>query len=804
MRYSANWLQDFVDCADVPTPVLVDRLVQTGTEVERVVEQPGAPAGVGVARVVQLERMPGSHHLWLTLVDTGDPEPLPVVCGAQNLALGGLVPWASPGTDLAAVGLRVGVRTIRGHGSQGMLCSPHELGLGSDHEGILLLEEGAAEPGTPLEVLVPPDRILELEITANRPDCLSHLGLARELAAALDRRLRPPELAPPPRVGRPAAELVTVAINDPSGCRRYRAEVVEGLTLAPSPLWIQQRLRAVGIRPLGLTVDLANYVGAELGQPLHTFDLDRVGGADGGVRVTVRRAVDGEPFQALDGGERRLDARDLVIDVGGSTAALAGIVGGRASGVGPATRRVLLEAATFDGPSIRATSRRLGLRTEASARFEKTLSPVLAALGGARFVHLAHRVAGAAVRPGPVDVEPLGPHRSVAIPVTASGLGRALGMPVAAGEAATALTRLGFEVTTAGDALTVTPPPDRLDVMIPADVLEEVGRSLGYERLPPTVPGRRRPALVVSPPAAREAVRDLIVGAGVDEAITVSLTSPSAQLALRPLAPPSPPLAVRNPLGPQWSALRQSCLPGLLQAAALNQARGAERIRLFEIGRAFWGASPSGLAEEPELLGLVDHVPAGEAVEAAARLRQLAALAVTVGARCADGPPEVRPQAVAGLHPGRSAELWAGGRRVGVVGELADGPRERFELRGRAAVAELRLDGWVVAGGPRPAARPLAATPGVVEDLAVVVPARAAVGPALAALRSVGIPECESVRLLDEYTDPRLGPGLKGWTFRLVFRDADRTLTGEEARRLRAAALETLAGAVGARQRETA
>ena len=803
MRFSVNWLQDYVDCADLATPLLVDRLIQTGTEVERVEELPGAPEGVRVARVVDLRRMPGSDHLWLTWVDGGEREPVAVVCGAQNLRLGGLVPWAAPGSVLPS-GLELGVRAIRGHPSHGMLCSPKELALGPDQQGILLLPDGAAEPGTPLATLVPPDRVLELEITANRPDCLSHLGIARELAAALGRALRRPDCSEPPRRGRPVGELVRVSIDDPGFCARYVAEVVSGLRDGAAPLWMQQRLRAVGLRPLGLVVDLANYVAAEVGQPLHTFDLGRIGAGERPVQVSVRRAAAGEAFVALDGTERRLQPLDGVIAIDGGAAALAGIVGGSASAVGPATRAILLEAASFDGPAVRATARRLGLRTDASARFEKGLSPALAELGAARFVHLAHRLAGAEVHPGPLDQGAAEGRDPAPITVTGSGLGRALGMPLAAEEAAAALRRLEFRVEVRGDALTVTPPADRRDVTAGADVLEEVGRSLGYDRLPATLPGRRQPATTLEPTHPREAVRDLALGAGFDEAITVSFTAPEAARALRPLAPDVAPLILRNPLGPQWSALRQSCLPGLLQAAALNQARGAERVKLFEIGRAFWGASPLVQPDEPELLALIDHVPAGDGRESAERLRRLVTLTVAVGERCAAGRPEVIQLPVPGLHPERSAELRCGSRRVGAVGELAEAEGRGFELRGRTLVAELRLDGWLVPGGPSPRAGPLATTPALVEDVAVTVPARAAVGLALAALRGGRVRDVESARLLDEYTDARLGPEQKGWTFRLVFRDPQRTLTGKEAAELRSAVLEALAESVGARQRENA
>ncbi len=806
MLVSVAWLQDYVDCQDVPSARLVERLTLTGTEVKQVREVGQGLAEVRVARVAGLRRMPGSDHLWLVDVDVdgGGAEPVPVVCGAQNLHPGALVPWAPPGAVLPD-GLRLAVRRMRGHESRGMLCAPDELRLGDDHEGILLLDEGAAEVGAPLSAVFPPDRVLELEVTANRPDCLHHAGVARELAAALGRPLRPPDLRLPARAGTPAAERVTLEVADPGDCRRYRAELVTGIGRATTPAWMAQRLRAVGQRPLHPVVDIANYVMLDVGQPLHTFDWSKMGGGAAPVAVGVRRGRSDEELTGLDGVTRRLGPEVLVITAADRPVGLAGVQGGAGTAVDPDTAAILLEAACFAGTTVRASARRLGLRTEASARFERQLAPTLPEVGSARFLRLLDQITGAQLHPGPVEAYP--GRRPPAPPVIIDGarLAGALGLPLSLERAAAALRSLEFTVTVADGRLAASPPPDRLDVAIPEDLVEEVGRVVGYDQVPATLPGRRQAVGALAPaPRGAGLALDVACAAGFDEAITYSFQAEAVGRRLPGAGRGQAPVPLRNALGPQWAWLRVSCLPGLLESCARNQARSLERTRLVEIGHAFWGPAGPDQPTEPLLAALVDHVPGGGAVEAAERLRRLLAVLALIGERVGLSPLEFQPVegGEPGWHASRCVHLSAAGRWLGVAGEVDEGVAASFDLRGRVVAAELRCDGWLQDGGRVPRVHPVARTPAVVEDLSVVVGERAALGVALRAVRAGDLPQLESIRLLDEYTDARLGPAHKGWTFRLVLRDPTRTLTGAEAHAVRDRVVTILSLAAGARLRE--
>ena len=460
MKFSLRWLRDYATL-DAPVTAIVKALVDTGTEVGAV-EIGGE--GIVVARITAVAPVPGSSHLQFADLDLGGHVPeslsafsvLPgtvrVLTGAPNVKAGDLVPYAPPGTRPPAMDERLGVRTIRGHKSPGMLCSAIELGVGDDADGILILEDGT--PGQALGEALAMDTVLDLDITTNRPDCLCHVGIARELAAALGESLtEPPSIVPDELLSATSAELrAQVRIEDLDGCPRFAARVIEGVVVGPSPGWLRQRLRAVGLRPINNVVDITNFVLHELGEPLHAFDLERfveVGGskiAD----VVVRRAVAGEHVVDLLGTDRELSADDLVVCAGSTPASIAGVIGGSATAVSDATRTVLLEAASWDGPSIRATSKRLGLRTDASTLFEKGLSDRLPPVALNRAAALIAEISGGHVLGGFVEQWPrplpeLGP-----IDLTARFTGDLLGIPIDATEMATTLAQLGFAVEQSG------------------------------------------------------------------------------------------------------------------------------------------------------------------------------------------------------------------------------------------------------------------------------------------------------------------------------------------------------------------
>ncbi len=810
MKFSLRWLRDYATL-DAPVAAIVKALVDTGTEVGAV--EPGGE-GLMVARIASVAPVPGSSHLQFADLDLGGEVPaslaaftavpgtIRVMTGAPNVKAGDLVPYAPPGTRPPMLDERLGVKTIRGHKSPGMLCSAIELGVGEDAEGILILDDGV--PGQPLAEVLALDTVLDLDVTTNRPDCLCHVGIARELAAALGEGLNePPASVPEEFVSATWAELrAQVRIDDSQGCPRFAARVIEGVVVGPSPEWLRQRLRAVGLRPINNVVDITNFVLHELGQPLHAFDLDRFTEAGGGgiADVVVRRARPGERVVDLVGVDRELSSEDLVVCAGDVPASIAGVIGGTSTAVTDATRAVLLEAANWDGPTIRATSKRLGLRTDASTLFEKGLSDRLPPVALDRAAALIAELSGGHVLGGMIDEWPrplpeLGP-----IALTARFTGALLGIPIDATEMATTLAQLGFAVEQDGATLAVMPPYFRRDVALPEDLVEEVGRMIGYSRVPSTLPGRRVAATSTAPPPAIEdAIRDVCVGAGFDEAITFAFVGPLDATTLPGLGRGRTPIPLRNPLSDEWSVMRTSQLPRLCAALAANANRGIGDVKLFELGRAFWEGERAGLAPgstpdnadlelpalplEPLLLSLAVHIGSGSAEESARELRHVQSVFDRIADDLAGAALRARPSEESGLHPRRSAALHLAADTVGIVGELAFETAAAFEIRGRVAVGELRID--AVAPSPPREVRfaPPPRFPAIVQDLAVTVAADRLAGDAMDAIADAREPLLEHAELYDEYRGGTLPAGRKGWTFRLTFRAPDRTLTGEEAQR---------------------
>jgi phenylalanyl-tRNA synthetase beta chain len=821
MKISLRWLRDYATL-DAPVATIAKTLVDTGTEVGAV-EVGGE--GLVVARIAALTPVPGSAHLQFADIDLGTVPPalapfsvapgtVRVMTGAPNLKVGDLVPYAPPGSRPPAIDERLGVKTIRGHRSPGMLCSAVELGVGEDADGILILEEGA--PGQALGDILALDTILEVDVTTNRPDCLCHLGIARELAAALGEGLsEPPALVPEEILSATGVELrAQVRIEDPEGCPRFAARVIEGVVVGPSPPWLRQRLRAVGLRPINNVVDVTNFVTHELGQPLHAFDLDRfveVGGTKT-ADVVVRRATDAERVVDLLGTERNVTADDIVVCAGSTPVSIAGIIGGSSTAVTDATRTILLEAANWDGPTVRATSKRLGLRTDASTLFEKGLSDRLPPVGLERSAALIAEFSGGHVLRGVLDEWPrplpeLGP-----IALTASFTAGLLGIQIDATEVATILARLGFVIEQDGATLSVMPPFFRRDVSIAQDLVEEVGRMIGYSRVPSTLPGRRTEVTTTAPePPVEDRIRAVCVGAGFDEAITFSFVGRQDARVLPGLGRGRTPMPLRNPLSDEWSVMRISQLPRLSAALAANVNRGSADVMLFELGRVFWGGERDGLPAgstpdsfdaglpplplEPLLLSVAIHISSGAPDDAAAALRRVQSVFDWIVADLAGHPPRVGPSEEPGLHPGRSATLTLDGRPLGVIGELAFETAASFEIRGRVAVGELRVDTLVPSPPRRLRYAPPPRFPAIVQDLAVTVPAERRAGDAMEAIREVRHPLLERAELYDEYRGGNLAPGRKGWTFRLTFRAADRTLTGDEAQQAQLA----IAGALATR-----
>jgi phenylalanyl-tRNA synthetase beta chain len=801
MRVPLSWLRELVE-VELPVAELAHRLTMSGTEVEAI-ETIGAEwERVYVGAVLDLQRHPRAESLWLAEVESGHGR-VTVVTGAPNLFVGARVPVVLPGGRLPG-GVTVERRTFRGVVSEGMVCAGDELGISPDHAGIYLLEPDAPV-GTPLAEYLG-DTVLDLNVTPNRPDNLSVLGIAREVAALTGARLRkPPKVWP--TGPRPAGEYVSVEIADPDLCPRYVAAVVAGVTIGPSPGWMQRRLYYAGMRPIANVVDVTNYVMLELGQPLHAFDADRLRGG-----IVVRRASPGERLTTLDGVERTLEADQLVIADRAGAVAVAGVIGGADSEVHAGTRTVVIEAANFKPQSVRRTARALGLKTEAARRFERGVDPTLPEWGACRAVELIVATAGGQSAAGLVDAYPA-PERPRVIELTEEAVAGLLGKRFPANEMARILEALEFGVARADGRLLVTVPSFRRDVEHRADLAEEVARIVGYDSIPYTRPAGRLPEPIPNVVRARaDLAKETLVACGLQEVITFSLvdpTTPSRLNSRAAVAPAGPDeqLRVVNPIAPELSALRTTLLASLLDVVRAN-LRYRDRVAVFELARVYLPPLDP-LPTEAHRLAIaltgprhevgwnqpaepVDFFDLKGIVEAL-----LAALRVAARFAPTDHPT---------YHPGRAAEVQAraGDRTVslGVLGQIHPLVAERFDLAGREVyAAELdfetlaRLSPAALQAGAPPR------YPGVTMDVAVVLDEAVPHERVEAVIRSAGAPLLSEVRLFDVYRGTPIPPGKKSLAYSLTFRSPERTLTDAEAAAAHARVEEALRAELGAQIR---
>jgi phenylalanyl-tRNA synthetase beta chain len=775
VRISYEWVGDFVDLEGVAPKDAADVLTRLGVEVESLTLVDLSQIVIG--KVLEQVKHPTSRNdLWVHQVDIGG-KTLQIIAGAPNAVPGSLVPVALPGTTVPN-GTPVKDTKIAGYDAKGMLCSSDELLLGGDHSErkILILDSG--KPGDPLTTVIPSQAIMEAEITSNRPDEMGHLGVARELAAGLDRPMQRDFM--PAFTGTadpPGRDLVKVAIDDPDLCRRYIGGVIKDVKVGPSPGWMQRRLRACGVRPINNIVDITNYVLLEYAQPLHAFDLARLTGPE----IHVRRARAQERLLCLDGVERELTPEMLVIADATRPVAVAGVIGGEESAVTSDTTDILLESANFDGPSIRQTSRALGLRTEASARFERALPPELALAGARRAASLIAELAGGKVHREWADVYPR-PQEPVRVNLRPALIDDVLGTHVPLEEAESILKRLNFHVKVQGDGeWDVLPPVFRLDVTIPEDLVEEVGRVYGYDRVPPTLPGRRHDRWTPLEPSVDrrlDVARDVLAGAGFTETWNPALVSGKRLEDLRISAHA---MRVMNALSDDMDTLRTSLLPSLVDAAALNHDRGRLDVRLYEIAEAYLarvGEKNGEQPEEPLRLAALASAGASAAEGGAAFYRLKSVLDETIGSLSA--PPCTYQRAAAQLfHPGRCAAVVMDGRQLGYVGELHPSVTAAAKLDGRYVAFEVDVEP-LLAAARIPRAQPLPRFPAVERDLAVVVEETVAAGAILASIKESAGDLLEEARAFDEYRGAQVPEGYKSIAFTLTFRSPERTLTDAE------------------------
>ena len=807
MRVPLHWLRAYCD-PGLSGAEIGERLDLTGTELERVERiGVGDAARYVVGKVLSAERHPDADRLSVCTVDDGTGEARTIVCGAPNVAPGQTVAVALPGAVMPD-GQALGEAKLRGVTSSGMILAEDEVGVGPDHAGIMVLPDALAA-GAPLVDHLPiADEVLDLEITPNRPDCLAVFGVARELHAATGAPLAADPTAADAESagGDRAEEYVSVEIADPDVCLRFTGRVFDDVTIGPSPEWLKQRLTAAGQRPISNVVDITNYVMLACGQPMHAFDLDEVRGR----RIVVRRAREGERMVTLDGVERSFGPEmALVCDAEGPSG-VAGIMGGQVSEVGEGTTRVMMEAATWVGTNVLATSKALSLRTEASTRFEKQLHPEQAIAGQRLAARLMVELCGARMVPGTLDAypEPVPPR---VVELRMRRVERLLGKPIAREEMVAILERLGFGVDGDDELLAVTVPPWRdADVQREADLIEEVARIHGLDKLPVTLPARRRAMGRLSrSQSLRRRLEDALRDRGLHEVVAWSFTSPQALERVR--LGDLPTLALANPLSEDQSVMRPLLLPGLLDAARHNAAHGTAGLALFESAHAYVAdreldapeGSPRGrlpCSERHHLAGLLTRALPGTWRRAAVPADFFAAKALVESLLAAAGlelavDAATRPF----LHPGRSAEVLAGDRPLGWVGELHPLVARAWDLDGAAAF-ELDADALAEAAGGADAYQDVTSFPAVLQDLDVVAPEELSAARIEAAVRAGGGGLLSSTRVFDVYTGEQVQAGSRSLTLRLEFRAPDRTLTDDEVAASRSA-IEAALAEIGARLR---
>lgn len=764
MKVLLSWLNEYGDFAAPDDAAAVERLAAVmtglGLAVEEVVTVGDTVPGVVSARVVRLEQHPDAAKVQRVYVDAGDGAERHVWCGAFNMAVGDVVPLATLGTTMPN-GMTIERRGILGIDSEGMLCAPDELGHGSDHSGIMILP-GDAPLGVPYgEVLgLRPDILFDLDLTRNRPDCWGYVGIARDVAAQLGIEFRPPVA----RVSADGPERsAPVDLVDGIRCGRFTTTVLSGIRVGPSAPWMQQRLTLAGMRPINNVVDVSNYVMLELNQPNHAYDLDTLGG--GGFRI--RRADHHESIVTLDGERRELGDADLLIcDAEDRPIGIAGVMGGLETEITDRTTTVVLEAAWFQSIPVMQTAIRVGVRSEASARYERGTDPFVIDSAVARFAALLRETCPELVVHGGM-VDARGPglppeHRSVT--VRRSAVNRVLGTTLELDDLPPLLDPIGFSVELGDGTAHVVLPSWRPDCEAEIDVIEEIARHHGYDRVGKTVPkstvhGRLSPVQL-----RRRLLREVLLGLGISEAMPNPFLGPDT---LDRAGLGGPTIRITNPLVAEESVLRTSLRPGLLGVIAYNESHRADKVRLFEIGRVY----PPGSGELPDEHEALCVVLAGEEAPAAVAVWREVAAALGVGARIDQGssPP--------GLHATRSATLQAGRDPVGAVGEVDPVVLERFGVSERVAVLELDLS-RVLAVEPKPAVwKPVSRYPSSDLDLAFVTPADVPAERLDKAIRQAAGRFLVGLELFDVFRSEVLGNDRRSLAYRLRLQAPDRSLT---------------------------
>jgi phenylalanyl-tRNA synthetase beta chain len=783
MKVSLNWLKDFVDIR-MELKDLVDRLTMGGLEVETAHTTGEGVEKVVVAEISTIHKHPNADRLSLVEVRT-EKEKYSIVCGATNIREGQRVPLALVGARLPN-GVEIKKSKIRGMTSEGMLCSEIELGLGQDATGIMILPSEAS-PGTELGVALGlKDAILDVSVTPNRPDCLSVIGVAREIAALAHQRLRYPPVSLSDG-GEEIHQKTSVTLIDPDLCPRYVARMIEGVKIGPSPFWMKNRLEKVGVRSINNVVDVTNYVMMEQGQPLHAFDFELL--EEG--RIVVRRAQKGEEFVTLDGMKRVLDGEMLMICDGVKPIAIAGVMGGLNSEIRENTRIVLLESAYFSPMGNRSTSKKLGLETEAAFRFGRGVDYGACLAVANRAAELIQKLAGGRVIGGVIDAYPK-PIQPAPIQLSVQRISHILGKEISAQKVSSYLEDLEVDVRREDEALlVVTPPSFRSDLEREIDLIEEVARMDGYQSIPATLPK--------GPPAwetrgkeylVEKTVKEMLIHYGYYEVITYSFTSPASldRIKLPPDDPRRRFVRIINPLTEDFSVLRTTLIPGLLETARYNLSWKNSNLRLFELKKIFLHQAGEDLPKEVKYLaglasGFDQNIHWTSPSRAVDFYDIKGCIQDLLEAQQIRGVLFERAEDVPYLHPGNASRILWGDEVLGVLGEVHPHVLKHYEIQGKAYLFDLNFEQVVKVSGEKRRFQPLPKFPAVYRDLSVVVDEGLEVGKVTEAIWNFQQPFIDEVSLFDLYQGAPIPKGKKGVSYHIRYQATDRTLTDEEVNR---------------------
>jgi phenylalanyl-tRNA synthetase beta chain len=800
MFVSYKWLQEYVDLSGVTATELADKITKSGIEVEGVEILNEGMKGLVVGHVLEREQHPNADKLNKCLVDVGEGEPVQIICGAPNVDKGQHVIVAKVGAVLPG-NFKIKKAKLRGEESHGMICSLQELGVESKFvakefsEGIFVFPNEVTVGDDALELLNRDDQILELGLTPNRADCLSMLGVAYEVGAILGREVKLPK----PEVtstSEKASDYISVTVDAPEDNPLYVAKVIKNVKVGPSPLWMQTRLMAAGVRPHNNVVDITNYILMEYGQPLHAFDYDRFGSKE----ILVRRAHQGESMTTLDDTKRTLTTDHLVITNGKEPVALAGVMGGANSEVETGTTTVLLESAYFVGAPIRKASKDHGLRSEASARYEKGVDPNRVRAAAERAAELLALYANGEVLEGSVEADALKVEPAV-ISITLEKINGVLGTDISMDEVKDIFARLQFTTSVEGNEITVTVPTRRGDITIEEDLVEEVGRIYGYDNIPKTLPkGASTPGKLSDYQKKRRIVRRYLESAGLYQAVTYSLTNEAkaTQFALDNREP----VKLAMPMSEDRSVLRLSILPQLLEVVKYNSARQNDSIALYETGAVFLATEQDKLPEEKEHLaaaitGLWHQQPwQGEkkVVDYYVLKGVLEGLLARLGLT---GRVEFCQATVEGMHPGRTADLLLDNKKIGFVGQIHPNVQKELDLK-ETYVFELSLKALLEAEIAPLRYESIPRYPSITRDIALVVDKEVVAGKISDIITEAGGNLLKDVSVFDLYEGDRLEEGKKSIAFSLKYFDPEKTLTDEEVTKAHDKVLQAVKEEAGA------